>query len=80
MRIGKEREIPSKTHVPKLYVYNECEHSVGRGLSPHLIRSVVKKATRFMVSSCGVGVGRVICLHWGKGVGGLQELRRSGIV
>ena len=28
MRIGKERKSPSKTDVPKLYAYNECEHSV----------------------------------------------------
>ena len=28
MRIGKERKSPGKTDVPKLYAYNECEHSV----------------------------------------------------
>ena len=28
MRIGKERKNPWKTDVPKLYAYNECEHSV----------------------------------------------------
>ena len=28
MRIGKERKSPWKTDVPKLYAYNECEHSV----------------------------------------------------
>ena len=28
MRIGKERKSPGKTDVPKLYDYNECEHSV----------------------------------------------------
>ena len=28
MRIGKERESPGKTDVPKLYAYNECEHTV----------------------------------------------------
>ena len=28
MRIGKERKIPRKTDVPKLYAYSECEHSV----------------------------------------------------
>ena len=28
MRIGRERESPGKTDVPKLYAYNECEHSV----------------------------------------------------
>ena len=28
MRIGKERKIPGKTDVPKLYAYNECEHAV----------------------------------------------------
>ena len=28
MRIGKERKSPEKTDVPKLYAYNECEHSV----------------------------------------------------
>ena len=28
MRIGKERKSPGKTYVPKLYAYNECEHSV----------------------------------------------------
>ena len=26
--IGKERKSPGKTDVPKLYAYNECEHSV----------------------------------------------------
>ena len=29
MRMGKERKRPGKTDVPKLYAYNECEHSVG---------------------------------------------------
>ena len=28
MRIGKERKSPCKTDVPKMYAYNECEHSV----------------------------------------------------
>ena len=28
MRIGKERKSSGKTDVPKLYAYNECEHSV----------------------------------------------------
>ena len=28
MRIGKERKSPLKTDVPKMYAYNECEHSV----------------------------------------------------
>ena len=28
MRIGKERKSPGKTNMPKLYAYNECEHSV----------------------------------------------------
>ena len=28
MRMGKERKSPGKTDVPKLYAYNECEHSV----------------------------------------------------
>ena len=28
MRIGKGRKSPSKTDVPKLYAYNECEHPV----------------------------------------------------
>ena len=28
MRIGKERKSPGKTDVPKLYAYNEYEHSV----------------------------------------------------
>ena len=28
MSIGEERKSPSKTDVPKLYAYNECEHSV----------------------------------------------------
>ena len=28
MRIGKEGKSPWKTDVPKLYAYNECEHSV----------------------------------------------------
>ena len=28
MRIGKERKSPGKTDMPKLYAYNECEHSV----------------------------------------------------
>ena len=28
MRIGKERKSPGKTDVPKLYAYDECEHSV----------------------------------------------------
>ena len=28
MRIGKKRKSPCKTDVPKLYAYNECEHSV----------------------------------------------------
>ena len=28
MRIGKERKSPRKTDVPKLYAFNECEHSV----------------------------------------------------
>ena len=27
-RIGKERKSPGKTDVPKLYAYNDCEHSV----------------------------------------------------
>ena len=30
IRIGKERKSPGKTDVPKLYAYNECEHSVMR--------------------------------------------------
>ena len=28
MRAGKERKSPGKTDVPKLYSYNECEHTV----------------------------------------------------
>ena len=28
MRIGRERKSPGKTDVPKLYAYNECEHSM----------------------------------------------------
>ena len=28
MRIGKERKSPEKIDVPKVYTYNECEHSV----------------------------------------------------
>ena len=28
IRIGKERKSPRKTDVPKLYTYNDCEHSV----------------------------------------------------
>ena len=32
MRIGKERKSPWKIDVPKLYAYNECEHSVLFGM------------------------------------------------
>ena len=32
MRIGKERKSSLKTDVPKLYAYNECEHSVSTPL------------------------------------------------
>ena len=28
VRIGKERKSPIKTDMPKLYAFNECEHSV----------------------------------------------------
>ena len=31
MRIWKESKSPGKTDVPKLYAYNECEHSVNKG-------------------------------------------------
>ena len=43
MRIAKERKNPSKADVPKLYAYNECEHSVNcKGATIYLTYSLSK--------------------------------------
>ena len=38
IRTGKERKSPGKTNVPKLYAYNECEHSVERKYPAMLVK------------------------------------------
>ena len=53
MRIGNERKSPLKTDVPKLYAYNECEHSVIR---VDLVFKIFAPSILFLVYHCHKGI------------------------
>ena len=50
MRIGKERKSLWKTDVPKLYAYNECEHSVYPWRI--FLKSITEKSVNTLDTGC----------------------------